>query len=159
MVPHHEHFTSHYHLHLLTATFQPIQPSNNHPFIAQSGNTIHTVKKGRTLPSRYSNFLSKKQKEVTSSVVDIHFEHYTHVNLKQRVEYRAGSLLLEVEKESLRASEDSDDAIRVMANVCAYFQGVWPGLSCSDAERFYRLTSDPISSCPQAVCRMFMKRV
>lgn len=38
---------------------------------------------GTTLRRRYSTLLSRK--EVTSSVVDTHFERYAHGNLKQRV--------------------------------------------------------------------------
>lgn len=48
----------------------------------------------------------------------------------------------------LRASEDSDDAIKIMADVRAYFQGMCPGLSCSGAEGFHRLTPDVIFQWP-----------
>jgi hypothetical protein len=49
----------------------------------------------------------------------------------------------------LRASEDSDGTIKIMADVRAYVQGMW--LLCSTRERLHGLTTDTIDSGIQAV--------
>jgi hypothetical protein len=48
----------------------------------------------------------------------------------------------------LRVSEDSDDAIKIMADVRAYFQGMWPLLAVLEKG----LISDTIASGIQAIC-------
>ncbi|KAF8504661.1 P-loop containing nucleoside triphosphate hydrolase protein [Russula emetica] len=74
---------------LLTTTFQSRAVTrelpNNYPFIVQRGYIIDTVSKWDDPAKTLLDFTVKKLKEVTSSVVDAHFERYAHGNLKQRV--------------------------------------------------------------------------
>lgn len=86
---HLEHLTFHFHLRLLTATFQSRAVTrelpNKYPFIVQRGYIIDTVSKWNDPTKTLFDFTVKKLKEATSSVVYTHFERYAHGNLKQRV--------------------------------------------------------------------------
>jgi hypothetical protein len=89
MVHHLELLTFHFHLRLLTATFQSRAVTrelpNDYPFIVQRGYIIDTVSKWDDPTKTLFDFSVKKLKEVTSSVVNTHFDRYAHGNLKQRV--------------------------------------------------------------------------
>ena len=58
---------------------------NNYPFIVQRGYIIGTASKWDDSAKTSFDFIVKKLKEVTSSVVDTHCECYVHGSLKQRV--------------------------------------------------------------------------
>src|SRR6267154_5469712 len=78
MVHHLEHLTFRFHVRLLTVTFQPRAVTgelpNNYPFIVQRGYIIDTVSQWDDPTKTLFDFTVKKLKEVTSSVVDTHFE-------------------------------------------------------------------------------------
>lgn len=58
---------------------------NNYPFIVQRGYIIDTVRQWDDPAKTLFDFTVKKLKEMTSRIIDTHFERHAHGNLKQRV--------------------------------------------------------------------------
>jgi hypothetical protein len=58
---------------------------NNYPFIVQRGYIINAVSQWDDPAKTLFEFTIEKLKEMTSRVIDTHFERHAHGNLKQRV--------------------------------------------------------------------------